>query len=129
MVLDEAQYTKNQKAALTKAVFLRLMQSDSGFSLGMIRFLSARVVSLERRVMSYTGGSAQSRLARFLLDAFGDYKTFALDRSMQQLAAELDISRPSLYRAFADLQNLGAIGRDGKIVRLANKELLLQCID
>ena len=126
---DEIVATRQtQVLFLSKTAFFRLLQVDSGFSLSVIRYLSARVHALERQVTTYTGGSAQSRLARFLLDAFGDYKTFELDRSMQLLAIQLDISRPSLYRAFAELQNCGAIMRDGKSIRLISRELLIRSI-
>ncbi len=118
----------SQVLFLSKTAVFRLLQLDAAFSLGVIRDLSARVSSLERRVTNYTGGSAKCRLGRFLLDAFGDYKTFELDRSMQQLAILLDISRPSLYRAFFELQNCGAIMRDGKSIRLISKDLLVQSI-
>lgn len=119
---------ESQVLFLTKTVFLRLLQLDSGFSLSVIRYLSSRVSALERRVTTYTGGSAKCRLGRFLQDAFGDYKTFELDRSMQQLATMLDISRPSLYRAFSELQDCGAIVRDGKSIRLISKDRLIKSI-
>ncbi len=119
---------ESQVLFISKSAVFRLLQMHAGFALSVIRYLSARVSSLERQVSDYTGGSAQSRLARFLLHAFGDYKTFELDRSMQQLATMLDISRPSLYRAFSELQECGAIMRDGKSIRLISRELLTQHI-
>ena len=119
---------ESQVLFISKTAIFRLLQLDDNFPLAVIRFLSARVSTLERRVTNYTGGSAKSRLARFLLDSFGDYKTFELDRSMQQLAVLLDISRPSLYRAFFELQDCGAIMRDGRSIRLVSKDLLMQSI-
>ena len=113
---------------LSKAAVFQLMQEDPSFSLSVIRYLSAQVCTLEQRVTTYTGGSAQSRLARYLNNAFGEYKTYELDCSMQQIATMLDISRPSLYRAFSCLQEDGVIRRDGKTIHLISRELLMQCI-
>lgn len=117
---------ETQVLYLSKTAVFRLLKEDPSFSLNVIRFLSAHVCALERRVTTYTGGSAESRLARFLIDAFGDENTFELDRSMQQLATILDISRPSLYRAFSGLQECGAIEREGKSIRLLSREALMQ---
>ena len=110
---------------LSKAAILKVLQMDPDFSLAVIHALAARITELERRVTTYTGGDAQCRLARYLLSAFQDANTFELHRSMQQLATMLDISRPSLYRAFANIEETGAVEREGKTIRLLDKDALL----
>ncbi len=111
-------------AYISKAAVVQLMEQDSGFTISLIRYLSQRIHYLNRRIDSFTGGSAESRLANYLLLCFGDYKTYELDRSMSQLAVSLDIGRASLYRAFDSLEAGGAVRRDGKNVRLVDREIL-----
>ena len=113
---------------LTKAGVLQLLHDDPNFAMRVIRLLSDLVITLEQRVTTYTGGNAQNRLARYLNNAFSENMTFELDCSMQQIATMLDISRPSLYRAFSCLQEDGVIRREGKIIYLISRELLMQCI-
>ncbi|MGN1195160.1 MAG: Crp/Fnr family transcriptional regulator [Acutalibacteraceae bacterium] len=120
---------KTQVIYVGKAAIRQLMQLDSGFSLGFIRYLSERIFFLNKRIVSFTGGTAESRVARFLLSSLGDYKVFEIDRPMSQLAVSLDIGRASLYRAFDKLTESGAIEKNGKLIRLVNKETLVSFIE
>ena len=96
--------------------------------LDYIRYLSKRIYFLNNRIINFTGGTAESRLANFLLNSFGDYKTYVLDVSLSQLAVLLDIGRASLYRGFEKLISEGAIERKGKIIRLLDKDALISFI-
>lgn len=109
---------------IDKSVILKLMQSDPTFSVSYIRYLSDRILFLNKRIVNFTGGTAESRLANYLLSCFADYKTYELDRSMSQLAVSLDIGRASLYRAFDALEAGNAVERDGKYIRLIDKDAL-----
>lgn len=120
---------KTEVLYIGKAAVRQLLQTDPDFSLGFIRYLSERIFFLNKRIVSFTGGSAESRTARYLLAGFGDYRVFELDRPVSQLAESLDIGRASLYRAFDRLCASGAIERNGKIIRLVNKEKLVSFIE
>ena len=109
---------------IDKSVIVKLMQLDPTFSVSYIRYLSDRILFLNKRIVNFTGGTAESRLANYLLPCFADYKTYELDRSMSQLAVSLDIGRASLYRAFDALELGNAVQRDGKYIRLIDKEAL-----
>lgn len=114
---------------LEKKAIIALMQLDNGFSLDYIRYLSERIYFLNKRIVNFTGGTAESRLANYLLSCFGDYKVYVTDRPMNQLAVSLDIGRASLYRALDRLIESGAIEREGKILRLINREKLISFIN
>ena len=117
--------TKDTKVFyIDKSVIVKLMQSDPTFSVSYIRYLSDRILFLNKRIVNFTGGTAESRLANYLLSCFADYKTYELDRSMSQLAVSLDIGRASLYRAFDALAAGNAVERNGKYIRLIDKEAL-----
>lgn len=109
---------------ISKAAIISLMQLETNFSLEYIRYLSGRIYYLNQKIVSFTGGSAESRLASYLLGCFGDYKTFKFDMPLSQLAIYLDIGRASLYRAFDSIASAGAIEKEGKFVRLLNKDTL-----
>lgn len=109
---------------VSKAAVISLMQLETSFSLEYIRYLSGRIYYLNQKIVSFTGGSAESRLASYLLSCFGDYKTFKFDMPLSQLAVYLDIGRASLYRAFDSITSSGAIEKEGKSVRLLNKGIL-----
>ena len=47
---------------------------------------------------------------------------------MSRLAVLLHIGRASLYRAFASLEQHGAVRRDGKNVRLVDRDTLLMFV-
>ena len=113
-----------EAAFLSRSAVAQLMERDPLFSLRFIRCLSQRVVQFSSRIGQYSAGSAQARLAQLLLAGFGDYKTYELDQSMSQLAVQLQIGRASLYRAFDALEAGGAVRRDGKNIRLVDRDIL-----
>ena len=117
-----------EAALLSKSAVTLLLERDSGFAFRYIRHLSRQIALLGSRVGRYAGGSAEQKLAQYLLRGFGDYKTFELDLSMSRLAVLLHIGRASLYRAFASLEQHGAVHRDGKNVRLVDRDMLLRFV-
>ena len=113
---------------IAKSVVSNLLSFNSVFSFDYIRYLSKRIYFLNNRIINFTGGTAESRLANYLLSSFGDYKTFVLDISLSSLAVSLDIGRASLYRGFDKLISDGAIERKGKVIRLLDKDVLISFI-
>lgn len=105
-----------------------LMLSDSVLSTNFISYLSDRIYYLNSRIDSFTGGSAESRLASYLIECFGGYKTLQLKQPYTKLAGSLDIGRASLYRAFDSFIASGAIEKDGKYIRLLNEDKLREYI-
>lgn len=118
----------------TKVLFIEkntvdvLMLSDSVLSTNFISYLSDRIYYLNSRIDSFTGGSAESRLASYLIECFGGYKTLQLKQPYTKLAVSLDIGRASLYRAFDSFIAAGAIEKDGKYIRLLNEDKLKEYI-
>ncbi|MFI3142114.1 MAG: Crp/Fnr family transcriptional regulator [Clostridia bacterium] len=109
---------------ISKTVIIQLMHLDSNFLTSFIRYLTDRIYYLNERIVSFTGGSAENRLANYLLSSLGDYKTLELEISISKLATSLDIGRASLYRAFDKFTRCGCIEREGKRIRLLNEEKL-----
>lgn len=109
---------------ISKTIIIQLMHLDANFLTSFVRYLTDRIYYLNERIVSFTGGSAENRLANYLLSSLGDYKTLELEISISKLATSLDIGRASLYRAFDKFTRCGCIEREGKRIRLLNEEQL-----
>ena len=99
-----------------------LMQADFAFTRNYICFLTDRIGFLNRKIAAFTAGSAEKKLAKYLLSLPSENSEMKLPVSMVRLAALLDLGRASLYRAFAFLEESGQLTRNGKIVRLTSAE-------
>ncbi len=102
----------------------KLLESDRGFLFAYIDFLSSRIRFLNRKIMFYTSGSAERRLALYLLSFESD--RVIPDLPMSTLAELLDIGRASLYRAIDSLVDDGFLERDGGAFILRDSEKMLQ---
>ena len=99
-----------------------LMQADLTFARNYICFLTDRIGFLNRKIAAFTAGTAEKKLAKYLLSLPAESGEIQLPVSMVRLAALLDLGRASLYRAFAFLEESGQLTRNGKIVRLTSAE-------
>ncbi len=109
---------------IDKAIVFRLIMSEPTFAANFNAVMSETVYYLYSSVSVYTGGSAEQKLAKFLFENFGGYKTLELKESYSELAKALDMGRASLYRAFDSLIQSGAIEKEGRNIRLLNEEAL-----
>ena len=104
----------------TKALLAR----DDGFRDAYLAFLSDRVRFLNRKIQCFTAGSAERKLALWLISE--DQKSIVLPTSLSALADMLDIGRASLYRALDKLENEGLISRNGRTITVISQEKILQ---
>ena len=104
----------------------RFLKEDGRFAMNYIVFLSDRIRFLNRRISSFTAGHGENMLAAYLLSLPGveDGASLTMKLSMTSLASSLGVTRPTLYRAFAFLEESGAIRKDGKTVLILSKEIL-----
>ena len=101
---------------------LGLLDRNADFRMRYISFLSSRICFLNRRISSYTAGNAERRLAIYLSTLPSDESgNLRIGLSMTALAAHLDVSRASLYRALDQLSHEGIILHDGRRIRIPNK--------
>lgn len=120
--------TETKVLFIDKTTVNVLMIQDQAFAMNFISYLSDRIYYLNSRIDSFTGGSAESRLASYLIESFGGYKTLQLKQPYTKLAVSLDIGRASLYRAFDSFVSSGAIEKDGKYIRLLSEDRLREYI-
>ena len=98
-----------------------LIKESGDFAVNYVAFLSDRIRFLNRRIVSFTSGSAAARLAAYLINRSVDGKCVI---SRTKLAAELDIGRASLYRAIDTLTQQKIIISDGKSIIIPDESKL-----
>lgn len=109
---------------LPQRLIKRMIEREPEIAENYIRYLSERILFLNRKIYFLTAGTAEQRLAGFLLDnlAVGEFSEMPMP--MHRLADALNMSRASLYRAFDELTEIGAVSKQGKLVCINNAELL-----
>lgn len=123
-------FAKLVAAAETKVLFIEkdtigvLMLREQAMSTNFIAYLTDTLFFLNSKIDAFTGGTAEKRLASYLIDSFGGYKTMKLTTPYTKLAVSLNIGRASLYRAFDTFIDNGIIEKDGKFIRLLSEEKL-----
>lgn len=86
-----------------------------------LKFLSQKIVYLNRKIAIYTAGGTEKKLAVFLLE---NHVNGRYHGSMTTLANLLGIGRASLYRAIDKLTENGFLTRDGSDLLLCDREAL-----
>ena len=97
---------------LDQALVDRLLAEQSQIRENYLRYLTGRIRFLSGRLQTLAQSGVEGKLARYLLAA----GTGELTCSAIQLCQRLGISRASLYRAFAALEDSGLITRRGKTI-------------
>lgn len=93
-----------------------LLENDRAFLYNYLGFLSSRIRFLNQKICYFTAGSAERRLALYLLSFKS--QTVRIDLPLSALAELLDLGRASLYRAFASLEEAGYIEKNGRTIKL-----------
>ena len=102
-----------------------LIENDKSVNRAFLTFLGNRIVYLNKKINSFTAGSAERRLSLFLADNETD-GVYSADISMSALAGMLDIGRASLYRAIDKLTSDGFIEKHDKTIIIKDKTSMLE---
>ncbi len=93
---------------------------------GYVRFLTQRIRFLNQKIRYLTAGSAERRLALYLLSEIPEENVAVrLPHSAVSLADLLDLGRASLYRAIDQLTQDGFLVRNGHEYTLLQREKLI----
>ncbi len=112
---------------LDGAAVRRLIEGEPAVLQSYLAFQSKKIVYLNRKITTLTAGSAEKKLAVFLLDYEQD-GVFTPPCPMNRLAELLGMGRASLYRAIDALCAEGLIEKRDKTIYLRNKDALLRLI-
>lgn len=104
--------------------FKSFIENDPSALKYYLRFLSQKIVYLNKKIATFAASSADSKLALYLTE-YSSENTFSLSISMSELAKTLGLGRASLYRALDKLVALELIHRNGSNIKILNRENLL----
>jgi CRP-like cAMP-binding protein len=96
------------------------MRRDPVITENYITYLSDRIWFLNTKISALTAGSAEQRLAVFLLEQG------SVSSSMTDLSHQLNVGRASLYRALDVLEANGYIRKGSKSIEVMNEDGLRQ---
>ena len=109
---------------ISEAALSQMFENDKTIMYNYIKFMATQIRFLNEKIMYFTAGSTERRLALYLASL--GKKTIKMSISMTDLANTLDVGRASLYRAFDKLSEDGYIIRSEKIILLLNREEMLE---
>lgn len=132
---DESEYATDitalsdaQIVFFTQRLVRRMLRFDPQIADNYIKYLSERILFLNRKLYFLSSGTAEQRLAGFLLDNLTEGEASELPMPLSKLSLALNVSRASLYRAFDALAEDGAISKDGKSICVNSAERLKKYI-
>lgn len=104
--------------------FKGFIENDPSALKFYLRFLSQKIVYLNKKIATFTASNAECKLALYLTE-YSEKDDFSLSVSMSELAKTLGLGRASLYRALDKLESAKLIERDGSNIRIIDREDLL----
>lgn len=108
---------------IDSAAFRKMLEEDTNMMQGFLAFLSKRIAYLNKKIISYTAGSTEQKLAYFLSENAVD-GIFESEMSISDIADMLDMGRASLYRAFDKLIEEKIIRKSTRRIDIIDKEKL-----
>lgn len=97
-----------------KAAVLNALRTDPASAMSLLAQLAHQIVEVRQRLELMKVRSAKARLMLYLqFNAAADGRTVQLGGQLQDIAADLGLTREALYRALAGLERAGAIERAG----------------
>ncbi len=118
-------------AAAGGAKFLFIDETNMGILLehtkirtNLIAYLTNRIRFLTEKIASFTATGAEAKLARYLLGKSDENSLAVSVSSYASLARSLNVGRASLYRALEELEEGGAIRKEGKEIQILSVEKL-----
>ena len=108
---------------LPESAVSALLEQSEAFRRNYIGFLTGRIRFLNRKIAYLTAGSAERRLALYLLSLGTGEIT--LKDSIGSLSELLNLGRASLYRAFDRLCEDGYLQKNGRHLTVINAEAML----
>ncbi|HNM16007.1 MAG TPA: Crp/Fnr family transcriptional regulator, partial [bacterium] len=117
---------------IPRNVFLNLLDSNTTFSMKMIRLLSHDLKSSEDRVVNLAQNTVRERLAETLLmlEEFGgtenDGKTLRTSLSREEIANIVGTATETTIRLLSEFRSDGLIELEGKRIKIVDRGLLLK---
>jgi CRP/FNR family transcriptional regulator, dissimilatory nitrate respiration regulator len=106
-----------------KATLLASLRTEPAFSEAFMARLAHQVQELRARMELRNIRSARERVLQYLLLRAGaDGRTITIEGQLQDIAAEVGLTREALYRALAGLEAEGVLARVGSVMVLRKSD-------
>ena len=108
----------------------KIIEKDSRAMFNYVSFLSNRICYLNKKIVCLTAGSAERRLAYFLdsslSELYANKEENEICVQMNSLCEMLNLGRASLYRAADRLCEEGFILREGKKIKVIDRQGMME---
>lgn len=109
----------------------KILENDKSAMYNYLSFLSGKIRYLNRKIVCLTAGSAERRLAYFLDSSLSescdrDNSPAEITVQMNSLCEMLNLGRASLYRAADKLTEEGFIKRNGKTIKIIDRQGMMK---
>lgn len=108
------------------ALMQELFRQETLISQNYISFLASRIHFLNRKIDQFTATSTEEKLVYYLLEQLENGNPISMGLSYAKLAAVLDLSRSSLYRAMDALEEANILRKEGKLLHILDVDALEQ---
>lgn len=99
---------------IDKENVVSLVKSYPQIALNVIAFLAERVGFLNSKISTFSAGSAEAKLASYVLQLYRQISSSEIDFNKAKSAQAIGVGRASLYRAITALKDSGLIEFDNK---------------
>jgi CRP/FNR family transcriptional regulator, dissimilatory nitrate respiration regulator len=118
--------TDTELIVIDKGDFLTLMQKDKRVLSNYLNVVCSRAVFLSERLRFLSFRTIKGKLAHYLLSLPCSHEsTVTLDRTQQQLSEYFGVTRPSLARALAGMEDERLVVAKNREVTILNRQALL----
>ena len=118
--------TETELIVIDKGDFLTLMQKDKRVLSNYLNVVCSRAVFLSERLRFLSFRTIKGKLAHYLLSLPCTHEsTVTLDRTQQQLSEYFGVTRPSLARALAGMEDEKLVVAKNREVTILNRQALL----
>jgi CRP-like cAMP-binding protein len=116
---DAVATERSRVCVYPKAAVLNALRADSASAMSFLALMARQVTQLRQQLELMKVRSARDRvMLYFELHAGPDGRTVSLRGQVQDIAADLGLTREALYRTLAVLERAGAIERAGARILL-----------
>jgi CRP-like cAMP-binding protein len=107
---------------IDKNDFLNLLKYDTRILINFLDLISNRSQFLSEKIKFLNFKTIRSKLAHYILDLAPDGKNIVkLDRTQNDLADYFGVARPSIARSLSEMEDLGFISTNGKMITILNR--------
>lgn len=110
-------------AVVSEAKLSRLFLSCPAAALNYIRFISGKLVFLNRRVRDFSAATSDEKTACLLLNE-ADENGVAVLKNVTSLIRTMNLSRASFYRSVSSFLSGGIISKEGNKIKILNSKEL-----